>query len=378
MKNIFLKVLGCSVLVLGMATACAQDGAYDKELNTKIDNYLSAGVPNGFSGAILVAKEGKLIINKGYGMANKEQQKLNTPTTVFDIGSNTKQFTGAAVLKLTSLYELKLTDSIKTFFNDLPNDKKDITIHQLLTHSAGFTESIGSDFDEITRDQFFEQLFASELIYKPGSTYSYSNVGYSILARIIELVSDKEYETFLNENLFKPAGMAQTGYMIPDWNKSDLATGYARNVMPRGPMVNLYKEDGKVSWHIKGNGGINSTQEDMYKWFKALRANTILTKLQFKTYTTAYIGPKSGTVGYGYGWGIKTTKRQTKRMSHNGSNGAYDHSLIYYPEEDILIIYACNASSPKVESLGKEVEKMIFDKTYQSTPIKKNPYFFSV
>lgn len=128
---------------IGILTSNAQQKRTSTALSAKIDNYLTAGVKNGFSGAISVVKSGKIIINKGYGIANKTTNTLNTPTTIFDIGSNTKQFTATAILKLAELKKLKLTDSLSTYFNDLPENKKNIKIHQLLSHTSGFFRYLG-------------------------------------------------------------------------------------------------------------------------------------------------------------------------------------------------------------------------------------------
>jgi len=345
----------------------------NEALEIKIDRYLSEGAANGFSGAILVSKKGQIIINKGYAWANKKKENLNTSKTVFDIGSNTKQFTAAAILKLVEFNKLKVTDSISYFFEHLPNDKRDITIHQLLTHSTGLVDAIGGDFDLITRKDFFHNVFNSKLLHPSGSKYSYSNTGYSILARIIELVSGQDYETFLNEYLFKPSGMNQTGYLIPKWNPELLANGYTKNIIDFGSSVTRYQEDGNVSWHLKGNGGINSTQEDMFKWYKALNTNTVLTKSLFIQYTTSY-GSVHESFDYAYGWGITQSDQSTKRITHNGHNGAFSHSIIWRPIEDVIILYSTNASSPKVERLAYNIEKIIFNQNYQPEPINNSPF----
>ncbi len=181
----------CIILSLIIANSFlrSQEQPQSGTLNSRINTYLSASSHKGFSGAISVVKNGKIIINKGYGMANKNTKTLNNPNTIFDIGSNTKQFTSTAILKLVELGKLKLKDPLSKFFKQIPEDKQNITIHQLLSHSAGFVDAIGKDFTEISQEQFFQQLFATKLLFKPGEKYSYSNTGYSILGRIIELVS---------------------------------------------------------------------------------------------------------------------------------------------------------------------------------------------
>ncbi|MBC8754868.1 serine hydrolase [Kordia sp. YSTF-M3] len=375
MKKILLVF---STIAFVVITSTAQEKLNPKDTFTKIDTYLSNGTDNGFSGAILVIKEGQLIINKGYGLANKDSKTLNNPNTIFDIGSNTKQFTSTAILKLVELGKLKLTDPLSTFFKKLPIDKQSITIHQLLTHSAGFIESIGRDFSEISQEDFFKNLFASELLSEPGEKYSYSNTGYSILGRIIELTSGQSYETFLNEHLFIPAGMKQTGYLLPKWDTLQISRGYNRNVLDGGSTIARYQETNDVNWHLKGNGGINSTQNDMLLWYKALKSNIILTPESFKKLTTLYVTYPKSTSGYGYGWGVKYTEDNTLRISHNGSNGAFAHSIIWYPEEDLYIVYATNANSAKVEWVAYVVAKIILDESYSPKPIKHNVYSFTM
>ena len=345
-------------------------------LAKKVDAYLTQGEANGFSGAVLIAKKGEIIINKGYGFANRAEQIANMPNTVFSTGSVTKQFTATAILKLVELNKLKLIDPIHTFFEDLPEDKKDITIHQLLTHSAGFVDVIGDgDFDYMPTQEFFKTLFDTELLYNPGERHRYSNASYSILARIIELTSGKSYESFLQEYLFEPSNMKQTGYLLPEWKNSIKAHGYARGVKDVGTMIQRFQDADKISWVLKGNGGIQSTQEDMFKWYKALKNNTVLSEASTKLLTTPYIQEQQGSDEsfYAYGWAIFNSDRNTKIITHNGSNGIFFHEFMWLPEEDVVIIYSTNAYSRNVEVTWR-LEKMIFDETYEPTPIKKSPY----
>jgi len=380
MKKTLFLFTAITMIQLGAFTLSAQQKTQSKDLYSRIDTYLTAGSKNGFSGAISVVKNGKIIINKGYGQADKDIQTLNNPNTIFDIGSNTKQFTSTAILKLVELGKLKLNDTLSKFFKNLPIKKQSITIHQLLTHTAGFSESIGRDFDEISQKEFFEKLFSSKLLSEPGEKYSYSNTGYSILGRIIELASGQRYEAFLNEHLFTPAGMKQTGYLLPKWDTKQMSRGYNRNVIKTESTITRYQETGDLTWHLKGNGGINSTQNDMLLWYKALKTNIILTPESFKKLTTFYphtSSPKS-TSGYGYGWGVKKLENNSKRITHNGSNGTYWHTLIWYPKEDIYIVYASNANSSKVEGIAYVVAKIILDESYVPEPIKNNAYSFAM
>jgi CubicO group peptidase (beta-lactamase class C family) len=379
MKKTFLLFSVITLIQLGVFNISAQQKTASTTLYSKIDSYLTAGSKNGFSGAISVVKNGKTVINKGYGIGNKDTQTLNNPNTIFDIGSNTKQFTATAILKLVELEKLKLTDSLSKFFKNLPKDKRNITIHQLLSHSAGFIDAIGNDFDKISQKHFFEKLFASKLLSEPGEKYSYSNTGYSTLGRIIELTSGQSYETFLNDYLFLPAGMKQTGYLLPKWDTKQMSRGYNRNVMETGSTITRYQETGDITWHLKANGGINSTQNDMLLWYKALKTNTILSNKSFKKLTTPVIPTNSKkTHSYGYGWVINESISNTLRFSHNGSNGTFSHTILWYPKKDIYIVYSTNANSSKVESIAYVVAKIILDKRYTPKPIKDNAYSFTM
>jgi CubicO group peptidase (beta-lactamase class C family) len=376
MKKSLLVVTIITTIITGVFSSNGQQQT-SEELVKKIDSYLSAGTNNGFSGAISVIKNGKTIINKGYGYANKKSKTLNNANTIFDIGSNTKQFTATAIVKLVEQGKIKFEDSLSKYFKNLPNDKQNITIHQLLSHSAGLIDALGRDFTKITQHDFFTKLFASKLLSEPGKKYAYSNAGYSILGRIIELVSNQSYESYVNQQLFIPAGMMQTGYLLPNWNTSQISRGYNRNIIDAGSPITRYQEDKSVNWHLKGNGGINATQNDMILWYKALKSNKIISKESLEILTKAHVSSPKGTYHYGYGWGVKTTKNNTQRISHNGSNGAYAHSLIWLPKEDIFISYATNTNSSKVEFLAYRVEKMLLDSTYTPEPIKNNIYAFT-
>ena len=372
------QIFSCIFFILVSVIGTAQNDKQLSTLNSRIDNYLESGTKQGFSGAIAVIKNDKVIINKGYGLANKNTQLQNNPNTIFDIGSNTKQFTATAILKLVEMGKITINDSLSIFFENLPIDKQDITIHQLLTHASGFTETIGNDFDDITSKQFFDTVFARKLLFNPGEQFEYSNIGYSILGRIIELASGLEYEAFLNQYLFIPAGMKQTGYVLPKWNLEQISRSYNRGILEDESPILKYQKNNSISWHLKANGGINSTQNDMILWYNALKYNKIITKESLDKMITAYADYPSGKSSYGYGWVVRHLEGKVKRIAHNGSNGAYSHSLIWFPKEDIYIVYATNANSEKVEYIAYAVAKMILDEKYVPKAIENNVYAFSV
>lgn len=374
MKHLKLTILLLTAICFTGCNQRQSETVNTDRLSSSLNEYMTACESNGFSGAVLVAKGDSIILNKGYGLANKEKSFANTPKTVFDICSVTKQFTGTAILKLAEDEKLELTDSLSTYFKDLPFDKQNITIHHLLTHSGGFGHGIGKgDFDHIPEKEYFQQLFDTDLLFTPGEKYEYSNSGYSILGRIIEIVSGKSYESYLREELFKPAGMAQTGYLLPKWGSDLVANEYLYNVINKGNHISKYQQDGKIAWPLKANGGINSTQEDMYKWYLALKNNTVLNKHSIEKLTAPHILEYEGESSYyGYGWVTFQSDRGTKIITHNGFNGVSYYEFIWFPEEDALILFSTNSSTRESSRIPFELEKMLFDQDYKAEPIAKS------
>jgi len=330
------------------------------EIADKIDKHLTQMEERGYSGAILVARGGKIILAKGYGYANRENKTPFHTSSAFDIGSITKQFTGAAILKIEMIDKLSTKDPITKFFENVPDDKKDITIHQLLTHSAGFTEALGFDYKTTSREDFIKQAFESKLKYKPGDRYQYSNVGYSLLAAIIEIVTEDNYEKFLHDHLFKPAGMHYTGYHLPDWGENQVSHGYRGTDYFGQPNQKNWADDGPW-WHLRGNGGIISTIHDMYKWHLALEGEEILSKEAKKRYYTPHIleGPGADT-HYGYGWVVATSSRGTKVYMHNGGNPYFANDCYRYVEDDVFVYIASNNGEMSAIEQSGIILKMIF------------------
>ncbi|MFC3095435.1 serine hydrolase [Alteromonas sediminis] len=366
-------------IYLSLSFVAMQAGATASFSAGNIDKYLSDNVDRGVSASILVVKNDTILINKGYGLANRDSGLANSPSTVFDIGSLTKQFTSAAILKLVELDKLKLSDTLDIYFSNLPDDKKPITVHQLLTHTSGFKEFPGRDFDSVSKEDYFQTVFSSELEFTPGERYKYSNVGYSILSSIIEQVAQTSYETFLSKVFFEPLQMTQTGYLLPDWKSSELAHGYYEDFYDRGTSIERYEEGG-VSPILVGNGGLQSTVSDLHKWLIALDDNKVLSKESIQLLTTkhvqtpAQVDASQHSTSYGYGWKIGSNTYSEHIISHNGNNGTFRSSIVWRPNEDSLVIFLSNTESRGTLWLAYEIDKMLANDTYQPDPIEPNPF----
>ncbi|HEX8998904.1 MAG TPA: serine hydrolase domain-containing protein, partial [Blastocatellia bacterium] len=213
----FVLVLAvCFQLLPPLVAEGKINGTVSGETGGKLDQYLTRLSRFGFSGSILVSRQGKVLLHKSYGWADKQQGIPNTNDTAFDIASLTKQFTAAAILKLEAQGKLKTSDPISRHLPNVPADKAGIAIHHLLTHTSGFDP----DFTEgknITREQFIAGMMKMPLVAETGKEYIYANSGYCLLAAIVEIVSGQPYNKFVVEQLYKPAGMTGTGsYDDPD------------------------------------------------------------------------------------------------------------------------------------------------------------------
>ena len=360
-----MKVASIAVLItLFFHTISFAQQEIFSEITKKIETYLTEYENAGFSGTVLIELDGKKIISKGYGFRNLELKEKNTPNTIFDIGSITKQFTASAILKLEMQGKLSASNKITKYFENIPVDKSTITIHDLLRHQSGLQSNVGEDYEPISETEFMDTLMKSALQFKIGSDFSYSNIGYSLLALIIEKVSGPTSEQYLYENLWKPAGMEQTGYSRPNFGTDLIAVGYSKNNTIWGKPTEK-KWNGKAPYHhLLGNGGIFSTSEDLYKWHISLMTENILSKeAKEKMYHPSIRANENSSAIYGYGWDISKTNRDTYRVWHNGTNNIFYSDFMRFIDEKTTLILMSNKTFQGIFELNFEIAKIIFIKT---------------
>src|SRR5688500_9898597 len=182
------------------------------ELGARVDSFLTRATAHGFSGAIVVAHRGEVVLSKGYGLADRERQVSVSAATPFFVGSLAKQFTATAVLRLRADGKLSLDDSLGRFFPDAPADKRPVTVRQLLAHTGGLPSLPTSGlFGRGTRDSVMREMLAESLLFQPGTRWEYSTPGYILLAGVIERASGTTYEQYLR-SMFDRAGLTETGF----------------------------------------------------------------------------------------------------------------------------------------------------------------------
>lgn len=225
----------------------------------------------------------------------------------------------------------------------MPADKQDITLHQFLTHTAGLVDALGDDYDVLSRDDMLTAAARTPPRSAPGTAYRYSNLGYSVLAAIVEKVSGVGYEEFLSAHLFAPAGMTRTGYVLPQWDPAAVAVEYDDTGTARGrPNEHPWDTDGPY-WNLRGNGGILSTAPDMFRWHRALEGREVLSGTARRKLFTPYVREDDGGSYYAYGRVILTADGHEVRW-HNGGNG-YSYAEIALLADDGLMVFWATAAA---------------------------------
>ncbi|NDJ54899.1 MAG: beta-lactamase family protein [Chloroflexi bacterium] len=328
-------LLGIASAILLGVSARAQSVS---TLADDVERYFDRLAENGFNGSVVVAQFGDVLLREGYGLADQEAGTLNTSETVFLSGSISKQFTAAAIMTLQEDGLLDVQDSISDHLEGLPEDKRAITIHHLLTHTAGFSQShFQDDLSPMTYEQAVEAIYALPLARQPGQLYEYSNSGYTLLAIIVQEVSGQDFQAYMMEKVFEPAGMTSTGFWDDEarYADRDLATGYVN-----GRVAGVPTSFPGPYWGIMGNGGVLSTPMDHFRYIEALRSETILSADAVDLMMTPHVS-EGGNSFYGYGWSVIETDLGT-RVTHNGGGLGGNADLAYYPNQGLVIAVISN------------------------------------
>ena len=348
-------------LILTFLSSCSGDLAtesLDQSTATQIDEYMKAATELGrFSGSILVAQEGKVVINKGYGFANLEYGIPNTPDTKFRIASITKQFTAMAILILQEQGALRVQDRICRYVSDCPEAWQPITIHHLLTMTPGIPDVQNFPDNETyerlptTVEATIERFKDRPLEFTPGEHFSYTSSGYLLLGHIIEQVSGLRYEDFLREQIFHPLGMRNSGYDHPQTVLKHRASGYSRQGTRPINAVHFEMDTPHAA------GALYSTVEDLFLWDQALYTEKIISKSSLEAMFTVFIEP------YAYGWIIAESSGR-KMVMHPGAISGFRAAIVRFPEEKVCMIVLSNIEE-KYTQLTTDLAAIVFGEDYE-------------
>lgn len=327
-----LSIILIVVMISIVATSCTS--TQYKELEKTLDDFFTNN-KMAFTGSVLVAVDGNIVLKKGYGMADYEKQIPNTPETAFKIGSVTKQFTSMAIMMLEEKGLLSVNDPIEKYISGIKNGDK-ITIHNLLSMTSGIGDYVPDEWFNCDRSYTMEELISKikekSINFEPGAKYAYSNSNYVILGYIIEKVSGMRYGEFLKQNIFDPLDMKNTAYEDKEGLLKNKAKGYVN-------VADISKKDAVLATNMDMSyafsaGGIYSTVEDLYKWDQALYTEKLVKKATLDKMFTPNLND------YGYGWDIFTTYKNS--VAHDGRVKGFTSNIYRFMDTKTTIIILMN------------------------------------
>jgi CubicO group peptidase (beta-lactamase class C family) len=320
-----------------------------------------------FSGTVLVARDGRPVFQKAYGLADKKSNLPNRLDTKFNISSMEKMFTGVAIAQLAEQGKLSFDDTIARHLPDYPNRQAadTVTIHQLLTHTSGMGDYFGSGLEEARGNlrsvkDYFPLFAKSRLFSAPGAKWSYSNAGYIVLGAIIEEASGQSYFDYLREHVCKPAGMSNTDFYETDSNTPNLAVGYT-NLGPSGGLEVLSRADNISILPVRGSpaGGGYSTVEDLLKFDVALRTHKLLNPKSTELVLTGKVD-RDDEWGGKYAYGFEEDSLSGKTIvgytgGYPGVNGEFD----MYLDLGYTVAVLSNYDPPSAQRIAYRLRDMI-------------------
>jgi CubicO group peptidase (beta-lactamase class C family) len=353
MKKTFL--LTVAILLLSMPFVKAQT---DVQKAAKIDSILQVYTnKNMFCGSALVAKGGKVLLSKGYGMANFSYDVPNTNTTKFKLASVSKQFTAMAIMMLEEKGKLSTEDKLSKYLSDYPLGDK-ITLRNLLTHTSGIADFTGLPlYDSVmtlphTMMQEFNYVKKLPLEFGPGAKFKYSNTGYVLLSYIIEQVSKKTYGDFIKENIFIPLQMKNSGLYTNNEVLKNVAVGYTNN-------NGVIEQANYIDMSIPtGAGALYSTVEDMYLWDRSWYTEKLVKKSTLEKMLVPY------KEDYAYGWMVDTFKTH-KWVFHTGGIQGFATVINRFPDDDVCIIILKNVDNYTMLAANKVARSILFNEKYE-------------
>ncbi len=353
------------ILVIPLRVDALSHMQLKEALVQEVDQLLSPEDRNDIPGAaVLVVKDGQILLKKGYGLSNLENKKPITPDTAFLIGSITKQFTAMAIMMLVERAKLSYDDSICNYFPKFPPYAEAITIRHLLVHTSGLPDceailiarglidlnwprslkSKPSEFEPTVKDVLKVISQTEEPRFTPGTEWEYSNSGYVVLAQIVEIVSGQKFASFLEENIFEPLKMNRT--VLCDKSRPTIKNSASSYLFSGG----VYSEiDYAPQNAIYGHNNIYTTIEDMYKWDQALYTEELVSSSAIEEAFTSGKTNHGKDIHYGFGWRVGEAEG-CKMLSHGGRWLGFRTGILRIPERHFTVVILANSTEAGIST----------------------------
>ncbi len=374
-NNQFIQSIAIVLFVIQSVMLHAQDkndSAINIDTEQQINNLFETWNTNKTPGAaVAIIKDGKILFKKAYGLANLEFGIKNSPSTLFNIASNSKQFTAYALLHLVEEGKVDLGDDIRKYIPELPDLGETIKVKTLMQHThgiRGITYLLGmagwNIEDVISREVVLKILSQQkELNFSPETDFSYNNSGYMLLAELIERVSEKPFHRYLDEIIFTPLEMKST-VLFEDYQKviPDLASPYFFDGMG-------YKKGIRNSKDIVGNTGIRTNIEDLSKWIINFDKGKVGNQALFNTLAKPGILKNGDTIGYSCGQ-IVSMHKGRQVVGHGGADAGYRSQILRFPDDQVAVIVLTNDGSLNADEKAYAIADIYLDGEKMAKPLK--------
>jgi CubicO group peptidase (beta-lactamase class C family) len=325
-----------AALVCLVTAVCAH--AQSAEQTRRIDDLMSRYTGDAPGASLLVVRDGKAIVRRGYGYANLEEHVAAGPETNYRLASVTKQFTAACILLLQQDGKLRLEDRVREWLPELPASDDRITLYQLLTHTSGLI-----DYEDLIPPNRITQLDDADVLgmiasqhrfyFEPGSAYRYSNGGYVLLGLVVQRVSGTDLADFMKTHIFQPLGMEHT--LMYEHHRGPQVTNRAYGYSEiNGKWM---RTDQDTTSATRGDGGIYSSIDDLAKWDAALYTDKLLSADSRRAAFTAHTATDDPSIAYGFGWRITGDT-----VWHSGESMGFRNVIVRWPKQHLAVILLSN------------------------------------
>jgi CubicO group peptidase (beta-lactamase class C family) len=368
-----LRSLLIGGVAVAMLTGCSPPEKPDP-LVSSLDSIMQAAVDTArFNGNVLVARQGAVIYQKSFGWANYDTGEPLNDSSLFELASVSKQFTAMGIMMLKERGMLSYDDDVTKYIPELPF--QGMTIRHFLTHTSGIPDymdlllTTGWDRHRIAYNNDIVAQLAKHkpaVLFSPGEKWEYSNTAYALLATIIGRVSGKPYGQFLDENIFEPLNMKRTRTYNTRRSKGEVISNYAFGFVYSDSLKEFALPDSLPDyWYVRtldgieGDGIVNSTTGELFKWNKGLYTELLVTGSTLEEAFTPVTLNDGSTYPYGFGWGISTDSTMGKVVRHSGGWPGYSTHIRRYIDKGDCIIILTNNSGFGREMVAGEIEKRL-------------------
>ena len=355
------RLVGLAMLA-GLSSANAQRStitrdAFRPRADSLVYTYLAESRAPSASFAVIRGND--TLAYGAHGLADVNAWRAPTATTIYEIGSNTKQFTSSAIMRLIEQGKVKMDDDLSKFVPQFPLHGKQVSIHQLLNHTSGIHSYTSSPAwqktwnDKLSPDAIIKFVANDTFDFAPGSAYRYNNTGYVLLGMVIEKASGQKYARYLDEQFFKPLGLRQTSYCPSRTSDPAFALGYSKGTAgtTRAEFMDLS--------HPFGAGALCSTVGDFAKWQRALDGGKVVSPASYARMSTADTLNSGRTINYGFGL-VPGTFNGHKTVSHTGGIPGFASVATYVPDDSLSIVVFTNFDGASPQTLAQNLLRVAY------------------